>query len=419
MPFPWRSSIALGVQIRILAQENSPGTQTERMFSQMALPRNTSLAFQVMSLLLFGSAALLNGCSQDAPETEEVKLTQLVADDTDEVQPLEGVGPNGEKPVGVDALFGLISDKEARNLRNGNYTAAACFHFLANDWSQLQLKGIKATLHKYGVKLVAVTDGQLKIDKQIADYESTIELAPNLIITIPLDRDATAPVLRKAVEKGILLSFIDTVPTGFRHPEDYAGMGTADNYANGRVSIEIMAERLGGKGKVALLNYKYSMFHTQQRSQAARETLEKYPGLELVAQQSVENPEEAADKTESLLIAYPELDGIWAVWDGAGTAAAGVIKNMARKTIVSTVDLSCDSAYSIASGGPLIGTGAQHPYDQGVAETLIGLAALSGKPTPPYVLVPGEKVTRKSLERSWRRVFKTAMRPEIRNALNK
>ncbi len=382
----------------------------------MMVLRRTDKTILVPVLALLVSL-LFTACSGKAPTPEAVDLTPLVADGTDEVQPLEGTGPNGEAPVGVDALLGLLTEEDANALRNGNFTAAACFHFLANDWSQLQLQGIKATLDKYGVKLVAVTDGQLKIDKQIADYESVIELKPDLLITIPLDRDSTAPVLRKAVEQGIRISFIDTIPTGFKHPQDYAGMGTADNYANGRVSCEILAEHLGGKGKVALLNYKYSMFHTEQRSQAARETLQKYPEIEIVAQQSVESAEEAADKTESLLVAHPDLDGIWAVWDGAGTAAASVIKNMGRKTVVTTVDLSRDSAYSIASGGLLIGTGAQHPYDQGVVETLAGLGALLGKPTPPYVLVPGEKVTRKSMERSWRRVFKSDVPAEIQNAL--
>jgi len=368
---------------------------------------------------------LISGCSKKKADTQQNQATAeqkfvlvpLVADETDEVQRLEGLGPNGEKPVGVDALQGLITDEDAKKLREGNYTAVACFHFLADDWSQLQVKGIKDTLKKYGVKLLAVTDGQLKIDKQIADYESVIQLKPNLIITIPLDRDATAPILRKAVDNGIILLFIDTIPAGFRHPKDYAGLGAADNYANGRVSAEILAQHLGGKGKVSLLNYKYSMFHTEQRSQAARDTFKKYPDIQIVAEQSVENPEEAANKTESLLIANPDLAGIWAVWEGAGMAAAGVIKNMGRKTVVTTVDLSRDSAYSIASGGLLIGTGTQHPYDQGVAETLMGLAAILGKPTPAYVLVPGEKVTRKSMVRSWQRVFKTELPKELKDAL--
>lgn len=372
------------------------------------------------SLLLFLSPNCSNRSSSEQVNADEtIVFMPLKEDGTDEVQPLEGIGPNGEKPVSVEALTNLLSSEDEKKIRQCNYTAAACFHFLANDWSQLQIAGIKATLKRYGVKLLAVTDGQLKIDKQIADYESVIELKPNLIITIPLDRDATRNILKKAVTEGIVLSFIDTVPKGFVHPNDYAGMATADNYANGRVSAEILADRLGGKGKISLINYKYSMFHTEQRSQAARETFGKYPEIKIIAELKVENPEEAANKTESLLIAHPDLDGMWTVWDGAGMAAAGVINNMGKKTLVTTVDLSRDSAYSIASGGHLIGTGAQHPYDQGIAETLIGLAKLFGKTPPSYVLVPGEKVTRKSIVRSWKRVFRTDIPLEIKSALEK
>ena len=48
----------------------------------------------------------------------------------------------------------------------------------------------------------------------------------------------------------------------------------------------------------------------------------------------------------------------------------------------------------------------QHPYDQGIAETLIGILALADKTPPAYVVVPIEKVTPKSIERSYKRVFR-------------
>jgi ribose transport system substrate-binding protein len=351
--------------------------------------------------------------------TKSVDFVPLVADNTDEVQKLEGIGPNGEKPEGVDALKNLLTAADEKKLKSGKYTAAICMHFTANDWSQLQLKGMKATFDKYGVKILTVTDAKLKIDQQISDYESAIQLKPSMLLTLPIERDATASILKKAREKGIILSFIDSVPANFKHPADYSGMGTADNYANGRVSAETLAEKLNGKGKIALINYKASMFHTDQRSQAARETFAKYPGIKIVAEQSVLTPEEAATVAESMLTANPDLNGMWTVWDGAGMAAASAIKNLGKKVYITTVDLSFDSAYSIASGGLLIGTGAQHPYDQGVAEAMIALAGLLGKATPPYILVPGEKVTKKSMIRSWNRVFREVMPKQIEDALKK
>ncbi len=390
-------------------------------------------------LVFLVGAFLFSGCSSrsgDEEASEETKaflgdkaeailqkgsttFIPFEVDETDEIQPIEGLGPNGEKPMMVSDLENLLTKEDEEKLRNGNFTAAICFHYMAADWPQLQLQAIKAVLEKYGVKIIAVTDGQLKIDKQISDYETVIQMKPDLMITLPLDRDSTAPVLRKAVKKGIIISFMDTVPTGFKCPDDYAGMASADNYANGRVAAELLAEHLKGSGKIAILDYKYSMYHTDQRSQAARDTFKKYPAIEIVAEDKVESPEEGANKTESLLVAYPDLDGLWTVWDGVGMSAAAVIRNLGRKTVVTTVDLSRDSAYSIASGGTLIGTGAQHPYDQGISEAIIGLVALVGKTPPAYVNIPGEKVTRKSMKRSWIRVFRSEIPKEIRNALER
>jgi ribose transport system substrate-binding protein len=378
-----------------------------------------------MAVLLVGSFSMgsKNKPAAEKTTTMETKETDtrflpLEVDDTGEVLPLQGVGPNGEEPVGVDAVEGLLTEADIQKIKNGGYTAVICLHTTMNDWAQLQIKGIEATLEKYGVELLAITDAEAKVDKQISDVESAIQLDPDLIIAVPLDNDATAAAFKKAADKGIVLSFMDTVPTGFVYPDDYAGMGTADNWSCGKASAEILGDYLGGKGKVALLHLGFMMYGTDQRSKAVKKTLrDKYPNIEVVAEQEVITPEQVANATEDILIAHPDLDGIWVVVDMGGMVSAGVVDNMGADVVVTTVDLSHDSAFSIASGGSLIGTGAQHPYDQGIAETLIGLVALVGKTAPPFVVVPAEKVTRESMVRSWYRVFREDMPEEIKDAL--
>ncbi len=392
------------------------------------------------SLAILASACLLFvGCSKPVDNTQAIaemkafvgdKAEAILAqgstvlipfelDETGDILPLDGLGPNGETPVAVGTLEGLLTKEDEETLKKGNFTAAICFHYMAADWSQLQMQGAKAVLQKYGVKVIAVTDAELKTEKQISDLETVIQMKPDLLITLPMDRDATAGVLRKAAEAGIVLSFMDTVPRGFKHPDDYAGMVCADNYTAGRVAAELLVEHLGGKGKVAIYDNKHVMFHTDERSRGGRDVFAKYPDIEIVAQEKTGSAEEAAAKTESLLVAHPDLDGLWTIWDGPGMAAAAIIENLGRKTVVTTVDLSHDSAYSIATGGALIGTGGQHPYDQGIAEALIGLAALLKKPTPAYVNVPAERITRETMKRSWYRSFRSPMPPEIRAALEK
>ena len=372
----------------------------------------------VFMCLLIGLALYASGNNEVAAELDDINIQPLVDDGTGAIMPLEGIGPNGEEPVGVEAVLGLMSSEDKEMIRKAGYTATVSLHTTNADWSLLQIAGIKAVLKEFNIELLAVTDAEMSVEKSISDYESCIALDPDLMIVFVLDADASAPVLRKAVDKGIKLSFIDAIPTGFKHPEDYAGMGTADNYANGKASAEVLAEYMGGTGEVAVLEYISSLFHTDQRTQAAVDVFNSYPGITIVATQGVSGAESAATATESLLISHPEIDGIWTVWDVPGMAAVGVIENLNKDIKVVSVDLSEDTAYSIASGGAMLATGAQHPYDQGVAEALIGVASLAGKETPPYVLVPGEKVTRESMAASWKRVFKTDLPADIAEALN-
>jgi len=73
--------------------------------------------------------------------------------------------------------------------------------------------------------------------------------------------------------------------------------------------------------------------------------------------------------------------------------------------VVSTIDLSYDTAKEILHGNLLIGTGTQHPYHQGVAEALMTGVALSGKTPPPFIVIPGELVTRENMREVWQNVF--------------
>lgn len=366
------------------------------------------LMFLIVGLTLFASAEGGLG---------DINIKPLVDDGTGAIMPLKGIGPNGEVPVGVDAVIGLLSAEDKAEIRKAGYTAAISLHSTSADWSILQIAGMKAVFEEFNIELLAVTDAEMSVAKSISDYESVIALEPDLMIVFVLDADASVDVLRTAVDKGIKLSFIDAVPAGFKHLEDYAGMGTADNYANGQASAEALVDYLGGKGEVAILKYVASLFHVDQRTEAAIDVFNSYPDIEIVATQEVSGAESAATATESLLIAHPEIDGIWTFWDVPGMAAAGIIENLNKDVKVAAVDLSEDTAYSIASGGAMLATGAQHPYDQGVAEALIGVAALAGKETPAYVLVPGERVTRESMAASWLRVFKTDLPESLASLL--
>ena len=215
----------------------------------------------------------------------------------------------------------------------------------------------------------------------------------------------------------IKVVFIDSAGANLNFPKDYAGVVQADNYVIARVAAEILAEAIGESGEVALINYKNRVSHMDMRERAANETFAKYPGIKIVADQRVGSNDEGAQVAEAIMIAHPDVKAIWVGWDGPAMTAAAALNNIGKKVFIASPDLGRDAAFSIASGGLFIGSGAQHPYDQGVAAGLIGMAALAGKETPQYVVVPGRKVVRENLADAWDAIYHSPMPGPIAEAL--
>jgi ribose transport system substrate-binding protein len=387
--------------------------------------RKSLLLVIVVAVALIGCLAVYAGGKQEGGSAGQAanaaQLQVLVPDNMDEIQPInpKNIGPNGDHPVGADVLLKDITPEVTSKVKSANFTAAIAFHTTGTDWPRLQEEGIRAVLKEFNVNILAVTDAEFKVDKQVSDIESIIQLKPNLLIGFCVDRQGDAAIYRKAKDAGIKLSFMDTLPIDFKYPADYAGLTLADNYEAGVVAAQMCAEAIGKKGEVAVMWFPISMFHVDQRYYGIMATLKQYPDIKVVDVQKPIDTEKAATVTENWLIAYPNLKGIVSIVDFTAMGAVGVITQSGKDIKVTGVDLSEDSAYAIATGSPLIGVASQHPYDQGIAEALVGVLTLAGKKTPPYIVVPIEKVTKKSVARAYARVFRKSPPDKLKDAFDK
>lgn len=279
-------------------------------------------------------------------------------------------------------------------------------HYAGNDWSKSQIDGLTTSFAKMGIEVIAVTDGQLKPEKQVADIETVLAKDPDVIVSIPVDPVSTATAYQKAADAGVKLVFMDNVPKGL-DKEDYVSVVSADNYGNGVVAADIMAEKLGGEGKIGVVFHDADFFVTQQRTEAFETTIkEKYPDIEIVARGGISEPSDGLEVASAMLTRNQDLDGIFGVWDVPTEGILAAARGAARDDLViTTIDLGTNVALNIAQGGMIKGLGAQLPYDQGVAEAILAGKALLGKETPPYVAVPALPVTRENVLDAWELVY--------------
>jgi ribose transport system substrate-binding protein len=327
-----------------------------------------------------------------------------------------GTGPNGESPT-PPIGFGLTNE-ELRKVRAMHATAAIVMHYGGNDWSRAQVAGLQAQFFEMGIDVIAVTDAGFDPHKQVADIEAVLASGPDVIVSIPTDPLATAAAYKAAAAHGVKLVFMDNVPAGMKHGEDYVSVASADNVGNGVASAHLMAEGLDGQGAVGVVFHDADFFVTRQRYEAFKTTLQaSYPEIEIVEEAGIHGPDFAADAQEAaaaMLDRHPDLSGIWAVWDVPAEGVMAAARAAGRDDLViTTVDLGLNVALELARGGLVFGVGAQRPFDLGVHEAELAAYGLLGKEAPAYVALPALPVSRLSVLDAWESVYHNAPPPQL------
>jgi ribose transport system substrate-binding protein len=334
------------------------------------------------------------------------------------ILPVTAVAPDGKSFNTQADIMNLLTQEDLDATKAGGYTAIIVKNFTNHIWSQMQIAGITDACKAFGIKILTVTDANSDIDKQVSDLESAIQLNPNILFVKPIADEPLIDGIREAKAKGIKVVMIDTASQVFKAGDDYVGMVQADNGAFATMCIDAIAEAIGGSGEIAMLDFKYSIFHTDMRSRAAREHLAKnYSNIKIVAEQGVEGPDEAAAVFESMLTAHPNIKGAWGNWDALAMAAATVAENFGKKVACSGPGISVDSAYDMAAIGTYIGGSNDFPYDMGVTEALMGIAAINGKTVPPFVALPVIGLNKANLAQVWETCFHEPLPSQVQAAL--
>jgi ribose transport system substrate-binding protein len=325
-------------------------------------------------------------------------------------QRVYSVGPHGESATPASQV--QLTPQELQKIRGMNAKAAIVLHYGGNDWSNAQVDGLKHQFAAMGIKVIAVTDANNDPNRQVSDIETVLNKKPNIIVSIPTDPVATASAYKMAVDQGVKLVFMDNVPSGFKAGTDYVSAVSSDNFGNGVTAALLMAKKLNGKGKIGLIYHAADFFVTKQRYEGFKATIGKFPGIQIVSEKGVPGPDyttQAETAASAMMTRYPDLKGIWAVWDVPAEGVLSAARNNGREDIVvTTCDLGLTVAVAIHKGQIVYGLGAQRPFDQGTTEALLAGYGLLGKKAPPYVALNSLPVTQANVLNEWQTVYHKA-----------
>ncbi len=192
------------------------------------------------------------------------------------------------------------------------YVVALCNYSIGNSWrAQMEQEFIAEAerLKAEGeVSEYYITNSNEDISKQISDMQDLITKKVDAIIITAASPTALTPVVEEATEAGIkVISFDNVVDT----EEQVATVGI-DESEFGRISAEWLADKLEGKGKIVVLNGIAGTATDSKRWGGAEEVFKNYPDIEVLGSANASwDYAQGKAAMESMLSAYPEIDGVW------------------------------------------------------------------------------------------------------------
>jgi len=258
--------------------------------------------------------------------------------------------------------------------------------FIVNITDEMQKKA-----EELGADLIIV-DGERSPLKQIEQVESFIAQKVDVIILNPSEYDACSPAVKKALDANIPIVNVNSAtkvkPTAF--------VGSND-VESGRIAMKFIAEKLGGKGNIVMIQGLNGQAAQIQREQGAKEIMEQFPGLNMLAQQTAEwDRSKSMDLMQNWIQSYgSKINAVFAHNDEMGLGAVKALQDagMKDKVIVVSIDAITDALQAVKKGD-LDATVFQDARKQGAGaiETAVKLA--QGQKVEKDLLIPFKLLTK-------------------------
>ena len=254
-------------------------------------------------------------------------------------------------------------------------------HFMRDDYAIAFRDAFQKVCKQEGIPVI-VTDGAANASKQLADLESLLTQKVDVLVIIPWDEKAVLRPIARANGMEIPVVAVTNIPGAKVNATVDGG-----DRANGRAAGKLLVEKLGARGKIALLDIPVSMWRIQERVDGLREALNE-TDIQIVVHQKVDTDEKAMRAVADILAAHPDLGGIFATFSNQILGTAAALRSVGRKDVVLT-GIDADRAIiKMIRAGWVTGTAAQFPRDQGTKAAQAAVALVRGKPVKELYSVP-------------------------------
>jgi inositol transport system substrate-binding protein len=271
---------------------------------------------------------------------------------------------------------------------------------LSSEFIVLIEQALRDKARALGVRLI-INDAQRNPERQVRQVESFIARGVDAIILNPCEVEASSPAVDRALAAGIPIINVNSEtrsqPTAF--------VGSRDE-ESARLAMRFLADRLGGKGNVLMMQGFMGQAAQLKRDQGAREVLAQEPGLKLLTAQTAEwDRAKAMSLMENWIQSYGDrINAVFAQNDEMAMGAVIALEQakMKDRVLVAGVDAIADALQAVKDGR-LDATVFQDAKGQAGAALETALKILRHEPYEKALYIPFQLVTRTNVDQFLKR----------------
>jgi ribose transport system substrate-binding protein len=235
----------------------------------------------------------------------------------------------------------------------------------------------------------------LDVSTQANQMDQLINAKVDAIVVVPVQADSLQPQVAAAKAAGIP---VIPVNAELNNP-DISGNVQPDDVKAGEEEMKMMADKLGGKGNIVVLQGPLGQSGETNRQKGIENVLADYPDIKVLAKDTANwKRDEAVNKTKNWISAYgDDIDGVVAQNDDMGLGALQALKESKKTVPIVGIDGIEDGLKAVQSG-EFIGTMLQN----GTVELSAGLAVAAAiakgdqvKTAPVYIM---PKITKANVD---------------------
>ncbi|WP_424992509.1 sugar ABC transporter substrate-binding protein [Oceaniradius stylonematis] len=249
------------------------------------------------------------------------------------------------------------------------------YHDVSNEFAPFVRAGVERADEADNVNARFIGPVGADADAQISEIETLLDQMDGLAIS-SVSTDALAPLINRVVEAGIpVISYNTDNPDSNRLV--FAGQ---DLVQSGREAGKLMADILGGEGRVMITTLDAAAQWSLDRENGAREALGEHDGIEVVRTLNTgTDPQEIFAAIENAMLADPNIDGILSLECCSTPAAGEWVERNNRTGEVKVVGFDLlDQTVELVAEGVIQATIDQAPERQGYEAVNLLVTFLGG-----------------------------------------